>query len=66
MERIDLLNILVMEDNTHSMDVVGLNYCEKICLPNKPLNWKCPNYIGERYCDDATKFIEDYYKLKNH
>lgn len=66
MERIDLLNILITDDTVHSMEVIGLEYCEKICLPNKPLEWRCGYHIGERNCKDAQDFIEDYFKLKNH
>lgn len=66
MERIDLLNILIMDDTIESREIVGIEYCEKICLPNKPQDWKCTYHTGESKCNDVQDFIEDYFKLKNH
>jgi hypothetical protein len=66
MERENLLNNLILDDSVHSREVVGIEYCEKICLPNKPKDWKCSYFLGERNCKEIELFVDDYYRLKNH
>lgn len=52
-----------MDKKEKNILVEKMDFCEKMCLPNKPNEWKCSYHLGSPACKEVELFAESFLKV---